>query len=397
MGYSTDKRSPMTSHHPLAFRPLCFQLALGALLALPAIGAPASTGPAPDATAAADHDRMRAILLAADESCRKGAFDLRKWIAEVKSYPQSLQPSTEADAAMALYSGCLTALPGGKNSCEPLRSHNSYSLCTDWLGLTVMWAMFHSQDPLSVCMQGAPLETPSGPSDNSALRSRSKICEFLMSNLKNGSGKDICDKFKTVGWLPSPLGKSYPACLERMAFLGGRPALCPNHADASRDFDPFCKEEAAFLAALRSGDSRACWNSPFCAALASGKALACAPYRARAAKLLCADAAKLAAQFEPEKRTIAEENRKSRAVTDASIKAAGEKNSRETQEKQIRAAVERERQRLKAAAAKPPKPQLKEGEVMNRIPLEVKKRLEELSAPAQAPAQVPAPAPERGQ
>lgn len=89
---------------------------------------------------------------------------------------------------------------------------------------------------------------------------------------------------------------------------------------------------------------------------------------------------------------------KSRAATDASIKAAGEKNRRETLEKQMRAAVERERQRLKAAAAKPPKPQLKTGEVMNRIPLEVKKRLEELSAAAQAqaPAQVPAPAPERG-
>ncbi len=342
--------------------------------------------------AAADHDRIRAILLAADESCRKGAFDLRKWVGEVKSYPQSLQPSAPAEAAVELYLGCLTALPAGKNNCEPLQGYPSNSYCKDWINLAAAWPLFHNLDPMPACMQSLSLNNPL----NLPASAHARYCEIGISNLKQGSAKGMCDQFKAAGWLPPPMGRSYPACLERMTFLGGR---CPSHADASQDFDPFCKEEAAFLAALRSGDSRACWKSPFCAALASGKAQACAPYRARAAKLLCADAAKLAAPFDLEKKTIADENMKSQAAMDASIKAAGEKNSRETQEKQMRAAVERERQRLKAAAAKPPKPQLKAGEVMNRIPLEVKKRLEELSAPAQAqaPAQVPAPTPERGQ
>ncbi len=386
----------MTFNHPLASRSLYFQLALGALLALPAFSAPAATAPPSGMAPAADHARMRDLLLVADESCRKGAFDLRQWIKELKTYPQSLQPSAPAEAAAELYLGCLTALPAGKNNCEPLQGYPSNAYCKDWINFAVAWPLFHNLDPMPTCMQSLSSNNPF----NLPASAHTRYCEIGISNLKQGSAKGMCDAFKAAGWLPPPLERSYPACLERMSFLGGH---CPNHADASLDFDPFCKEEAAFLAALRSGDSRACWNSPFCAALASGKAQACFPYRARAAKLICAEVAKLAATFELEKKAIAEENIKSRAATDASIKTAGEKNSRETLEKQMRAAVERERQRLKAAAAKPSKPQLKTGEVMNSIPLEVKKRLEALSAPAQAqapaatPAQAPAPAPGRGQ
>lgn len=385
---------------------IVFVVSLQLLASLPAAlsAAPAVPPPAPASTStAAMTVQDEALIAGLQAKCQKGEFDFLDVASKADRSPAALRLNFPGEMSkISQYFTCLASMPESRQDCEALRGfpdqENSIRDCRRHARFYIMVRKaFQSGDAVSECQK-----LVSG--ENLVLeKDAARFCAMLPAALKAGGTADFCAKVQAAGIGFRP-GRS---CAAPLHFMSGA-AAC-DAAPLSTEDKRRCRDDAAFLKGLRSGDPRACASSPLCDAIANKNPRACGVYLAQANKNMCdrvSSLAKLAEGSAARRREAAanaaaaperlraiqkeEEARKTARIEDpetaakkakmaqevAAAKAAALKKSEaEAARHKMISDIRQQRKSAQLPKNEPP-PQFKKGTPLQRVPSEVQKRIE---------------------
>jgi hypothetical protein len=350
-----------------------------------------------------------------DAFCGPGAGSIEDMTAKLKSRSQLVPfilDSEVTERAFADYYACQSLIPGRGASCDQLKGlvfhysneRQGHNVCREQSGSRrLALGVFRGGDTTSACRDYL---ADGGAREEDLPR----ICGILAGAAKNGRIKDA-----VAGLMAAKLISAEEAAssAKDMVYFEGRPERCGAKDD--------CRLKARFFAAVRSGDAAACAADPFCKALSSRDAEACAPFRAAAKKSTCAAVAKMQAEQE----ALAARDKAAKAAAaaltakqmenvttkkpldpataalkekaakeEAAAKAAALKRSAAELAMRERVLAEKVRRaEARRVKAEPPR-QFRPGQKQNDIPASVMKRMEEIERRSQAvpPAQPAGPA-----
>ncbi|MFI5348091.1 MAG: hypothetical protein ACHQ2Z_00985 [Elusimicrobiota bacterium] len=189
--------------------------------------------------------------------CRAGTLDIRK----IRGSDVSLARDAYFAFACQELAAPKSAVKTGDPAVDAQTRHFSQSM------QFIYTALSGEKDSAKLCR-------PDSASQDSELTSLDmKRCELLSSALQQRkSSSAVCESARTMGIG----GKDW--CGPSATFVDGASNRCDN---------PKCKEKAALVAAMRSGERAACLASPFCKALSSHDARDCEPYFQRSNHSFC--------------------------------------------------------------------------------------------------------------
>ncbi len=348
--------------------------------------------------------RDEAVIMDLQAKCQKGQFNFLDFAAKYNDCPAELRPALASNWSMiGMYFACLASMPEPKQGCEAIRGyHGMETFINDCRRHTSFFTMirkaFQSGDAASECQKRL------SPENIMPEKDLPRLCAMLAPALKTEGTAGFCAKVQAAGISFKP-GHS---CAAYMHFLTGG-AACDS-AQLSGEAKRRCREDAALLKGLRSGDARTCAASPLCDAIANKNARACEAYLAGANKEICGRVAPLArlAESNAARRreaqlkeaatptrvsTIQQEEEARRAALSKEDPETAAKKAKMAQEvaaakaaalKKSEAEAARHkmisdiRQQRKAAQLpkNEPPPQFKKGTPLQRVPPEVQKRIE---------------------
>mgnify|MGYP001564575015 CR=1 FL=1 len=258
---------------------------LSAMLCVP----PAFAGPAPRNKPDLKESGLFQEVL---EACRKGTPDVLKLIPRMKSEPTMMDDIFSRPyrpvVPLVFYQACLAVVTNQEKACRQGvldQGMTGRSICPE-IEIFASFArvVFKGGNLAATCRRfRAGLRAPEVRMEDFAW-----VCDAFAAAMRLGKENGLCGKEGEAGLTPDD---EIDYCRQRMVALQGSPKLCAAVKWPHPTDQDYCREKAALLAALRSGDAKECAASPLCKALGSGRSEDCAPYLAQARKMICAGAA----------------------------------------------------------------------------------------------------------
>jgi len=271
--------------------------------------------------------------------CNAGTLEVMQ-VCDPRARPGFLENACLYETSGLRYYAVCSALAGVPgDACATFRAHRSeYAMCRAEL------ARIHA---VYASLRGGAKELQAACREMSAIAGKDvcPVYSLAADALKKGeSAKAFCAKAGDFFTPETP-------CYNDSIFIEGVPARCGDRVD--------CREEAAFVAALRSSDPKACAKSPFCAALTSRTLGACNSYLTEGSRTIC-------------------------GLIGAEVKKA-EESDLYAQKRDEAATTEAKRRQ----EAKTPPPGFKEGQPMEAIPADIQKAMNRIDNSPKAPARSP--------